>query len=125
MSRGTSPEEGASTGVIKSGTTAGSTVTVYLNDTLTATATGADPGYNFTSLSAPTCTAEAGTSVYVTNPNSYACTLYYGTSSGSTTNSTSIGANSSKSVTGLSTGTTYYFTLKATNTYYTYSASCS
>lgn len=118
VSRNTSPEEGAATGSIASGTTAGSTATVYLNDTLTATATAADTAYgswNFTSLSAPTVTVRTNTSVTVKNNNAYACTLYWGTSSGATTYSTSIGASATINVTSnINAGTLYYFTVKAT-----------
>lgn len=120
VSRGTSPEEGASTGTLASGTTSGTTATVYLNDTLTATATAADTsysGYNFSSLSAPTVTATSSTAVSVKNNNAYAGTIYYGTSSGATTYSASIGASATITISSnLSAGTKYYFTFKATQT---------
>lgn len=129
VSRGTSPEESATTGVIASGTTSGGSVTVYLNDTLTSSATAADTSYsdwNFTSLSAPTVTTRTHTSVTVKNNNAYPCTLYWGTSIGATTYSKPIGASATIDVTSnINAGTIYFFTVKSrqSRTKYTYSVS--
>lgn len=115
VSRGTSPEENASTGVIASGSTSGNTAAVYLNDTLTATATAADTNYSAWSFTgnpqAPTCSTLTDTSFRVSNPNAYSCTVYVGT-----TNKGSIAANSTLVVSGYTAGTTYSVTLKATPT---------
>ncbi len=91
---------------------------------VSATASASSP--NISSLTAPTVAQStgdySGTKVRVTNNNGLQVTCYYGTSSGSTTNSTTISANSSKEITGLTAGTTYYFFFRVVKTNYAISS---
>lgn len=123
VSRETSPEESATTGVIASGTTSGGSAIVYLNDTLTATATAPDTSYsdwNFTSLSAPQVSTVNGNQASIKNVSGFTCDVY----NGSTRVKQSLANNSSYTDTGVSSsGTQYSYTLKQTQTRtkYTYS----
>ena len=127
VSRNTSPEEQAATGSLASGTTSGGTATVYLNDTLSSSATKKTDDYSswsITSVSQPQVTATTSTSITVKNTNSFSVTCYYGTTSDPTTSAGTVsGNNGTLTISGLSVGTNYWvkFTASRTRTKHTYS----
>lgn len=74
--------------------------------------------WDWTYVIPPSATDIQNTSVTLSNLNPFAVTCYYGTSSGATTYSRTIGVHSTTVITGLTKGTTYYFFYRVDRTQY-------
>lgn len=125
VSRTATKEPTASTGALSNG------ATIYYDDTLSTSCTPADSRYTSwspASISNPTFGSYDSRSIVVNNPNAFAVTLSYGTTSAVGTDGGTIAANSSKTISSLTPNTTYYFKLtcaSSTRTRYDRSVSAS